>query len=127
MTAIEQRIFRIGALMVAAGTILCGSMFGVRQGISFLAGGTLSGLSLAWLRATVNAIAFSDRRRSTVRVVGSFILRLVLIPLSLYAIIRFLYLGIIAAVAGFAIFNCSVFIEGLYEALRKSKDDPGSQ
>lgn len=127
MIALEQRIFRIGALMVAAGTILCGLVFGVRQGVSFFAGGALSAISLAWLRHTVNALSFTDRQASVIRVVGSFILRLVLIPLCLYAIIRFLYLGIIAAVAGFAIFNCSVFVEGLYEAFRKSQDDPGSK
>jgi hypothetical protein len=32
--------------------------------------------------------------------------------------IRFLFLGIIAAVAGFALFNCSIFVEGIREALK---------
>lgn len=125
MTAIEYRIFRIGALMVIAGSILTWLIFGAREGVSFFAGGLLAAISIAWLRHTVNAIVFSDRQRSVTRVVGGFILRLLLIPLCLYAMLRFLYMGIVAAVAGFAVFNCSIFIEGLYEAFKSSRDDPG--
>jgi hypothetical protein len=127
MTALEQRIFRIGALMIVAGSLLSSLIFGARHGISFLAGGLLAAISMAWLRHTVNAIVYSDRQRSITRVVGGFVLRLLLIPLCLYAMMRFLYMGIIAAVAGFAVFNCSIFVEGLYEAFRSSKDDPGTE
>jgi hypothetical protein len=34
--------------------------------------------------------------------------------------IRFLFLSIPAAVAGFALFNCSIFVEGILEALKGS-------
>jgi len=127
MSAIEYRIFRIGAVMVIAGSILAWLIFGARTGVSFCAGGLLAAISMAWLRHTVNAIVFTERQRSASRVVGGFILRLLLIPLSLYVMIRFLFVGIIAAVAGFAVFNCSIFVEGLREAFKSSRNDPGTK
>ena len=106
--------------MVLAGALLAWPIFGARLGASFLMGGVLAGISMAWLRHTVNSIVLYDRRRSVTRVVGGFILRLMLIPLCLYAMIRFLYVGVIAAVAGFAVFVCSVFVEGILEAFDSS-------
>jgi MFS family permease len=120
MTIIERRIFIIGAWLVLGGTLLALILFGWRYGFGFLAGGALAALSLAWLRKSVDALLFKPRRKAETRAVVGFILRLLLIPMGLYAIIRFLYGGIIAAVAGFAIFNFSVFIEGVYEALKSS-------
>jgi hypothetical protein len=113
--------------MVLTGAFLTWPIFGVRLGASFLMGGVLAGVSMAWLRHTVNSMVFHDRRRSITRVIGGFILRLMLIPLCLYAMIRFLYVGIIAAVGGFAVFNCSIFVEGLHEALKSSRNDPGTK
>jgi hypothetical protein len=54
------------------------------------------------------------------RVLAGFICRLLLIPLCLYAMMRFLFLDVIAAVAGFALFVCSVFVEGILEAFGSS-------
>jgi len=113
--------------MVIAGSILAWLIFGARDGVSFCAGGLLAAVSMAWLRHTVSVIVFADRRRSATRVVGGFVLRLLLIPLCLYVMIRFLFMGIIAAVAGFAVFNCSIFVEGLREAFKSSRDDPGTK
>jgi hypothetical protein len=120
MTIVERRLFGIGALLLAAGTLLTGVLFGLKAALSFLAGGSLGAASLAWLRHTVNSLVFSDPRRSASRILGGYLLRLVLIPLCLYVMIRFLFAGIIAAVAGFAAFNCSIFIEGLLEAFKGS-------
>ena len=121
MTIIERRIFRIGAMMSLAGTAVCAMVFGIRIGVSFLAGSLLGALSLAWLRWTVTRIVFADPEGSVNRVIVGFILRLLLIPLCLYAMIRFLLAGVVAAVAGFALFTCGIFIEGVYEALKKPK------
>jgi hypothetical protein len=41
-----------------------------------------------------------------------------LIPLCLYAIIRLFFFGIIAAIAGFAVFSSCILIEGLLEAFK---------
>lgn len=121
MTEVERRIFWIGACLSLGGAVACAAVFGLRHGFALLAGGVLGGLSLAWLRWTVTRIVFSDRKGSVNRVIVGFILRLLLIPLGLYAMIRFLLAGVVAAVAGFALFTCGIFIEGVYEALKKPK------
>jgi hypothetical protein len=123
MTIIERRIFRIGAILSLLGTVACALAFGFRVGVSFLAGSLLGILSLAWLRWTVTRIVFTDPKGSVNRVIVGFILRLLLIPLCLYAMIRFLSAGVVAAVAGFALFTCGIFIEGVYEALKKLNDN----
>jgi len=123
MTSVERRIFLIGTSLTTAGAVIGTVVFGMREGLSFLFGGALGGASLAWLRGTVGSLMLRDRRGSITRVIVSFMLRLLLIPLCLYAMIRFLYGGLIAAVAGFAVFNCSIFVEGVYEALKGSGKD----
>jgi hypothetical protein len=115
---IELRIFRTGACLVGIGAVLTAFFFGFRQGTSFLAGGLLSAANLAVLRHSVNTALLGRSRNSGFRVVASYVLRLVLIPLCLYAMMRFLFLGIIAAIAGFAAFNCGIFIEGVFEAFK---------
>ncbi len=117
---LESRIFVIGACLVAGGSLLTLFLFGWRNGASFLAGGVLAGVNLWMLRLAVNAAVFYDSKRSRRRILAGYFLRLLLIPLFLYAMIRFLFLGVIAAVAGFAMFNCSIFIEGILEILKGS-------
>jgi hypothetical protein len=113
---IERRLAWIGIGLVLAGSIVTALRFGLLTGASFLAGGALAAVNLAWLRQIVSGLAFSDPKTSRRRLLAGYIVRLVLIPLGLYAMIRFLSLSIPAAVAGFAVFNCSVFVEGVLEA-----------
>ncbi len=117
---IERRIFWIGVWLAAGGSLLTWFLFGFRNGASFLAGGALAGLNLLMLRTAVTAALFYDPKRSKRRILAGYFLRLLLIPLCLYAMIRFLFLGVIAAVGGFAVFNCSIFVEGVLEALKGS-------
>ena len=119
---IERRIFWIGTWLVAGGSLFVWLIFGWRSGVSFCAGGALAGANLALLRSAVNAALLSDPKRSKRRILGGYFLRLLLIPLCLYAMIRFLFLGVLAAVAGFAVFNCSVFVEGVFEAFKGSSE-----
>jgi hypothetical protein len=123
MTALELRLFRMGALLLGTGTIIAFWGFGPVKGLSFAAGGLLAWLSLAWLRRTVTFIVFSDRRGSTSRVIIGYLLRLVLIPACLYVMIRFLFFSVVAAVAGFAVFNASILAEGVYEAFKSSSKE----
>jgi hypothetical protein len=113
---LERRLFRLGAGLTAVGTVVAYLGFGAIAGVSFLAGGILAGGNLLWLRSSVSAIVLHDPKRSKFQVLGGFILRLLLIPLCLYAMIRFLFLDVRAAVAGLAVFVCSVFVEGVLEA-----------
>jgi hypothetical protein len=74
-------------------------------------------LNLFWLRKAVNSIVFYDPKGSKRRILAGYFFRLLLIPLCLYAMIRFLFLGVLALVAGFAAYNFSILVEGILEAL----------
>ncbi len=114
---LESRLLFIGGILVCLGSVLVSLGYGVHYGISFLAGGMLSAANLAWLRHTVNS-ALGKPDKSQFRIVAGFILRLLLIPLFLYAIIRLFFFGIIAAIAGFAVFSSCILVEGLLEAFK---------
>ncbi len=117
--AFETRSFRTGAILVAAGTVATGLIFGLAHAVCFFAGGLLSALNMQMLRHSIN----SALRRSSnpqMRTVSSYLLRLLLIPLCLYAIMRVFFSGVIAAIAGFAVFGCGIFLEGVVEAVKNN-------
>ncbi len=117
----ERRIPVIGGVLVAAGSVLVFLLYGAFSGLSFLAGGGLAALSMLWLRRSIEGLLLDDAKRSKRRALSGFFLRLLLIPLCLYVMIRFLFMSVFAAVAGFAVFHCSVFVEGLLEAFESRK------
>lgn len=117
---VEKRIFTIGAWLALGGSLLVGLVLGGRQGMSFAAGCVLAALNLAWLRRTVGHMMGPHRERSRLRILLEFLARLLLIPLCLYAMIRLLFLGAIAATAGFALFYSGVLIEGVLQAARRA-------
>ncbi|HTY63255.1 MAG TPA: ATP synthase subunit I [Acidobacteriota bacterium] len=114
----ERKVFWIGMWMVAAGTAVTALSFGLRYGICFLLGGLLSAVNLKLLIRTVNAALARSDRISGIRITAGYILRLLLIPLCLYAIMHFLFSGIIAATAGFVVFSSGFLIEGIFEAVK---------
>lgn len=120
MESLERRLLWLGIWLAVGGTILVWIIFGLRAGLSFAAGAALGGGDLSWLRSSILAILSGDLKRSKSQVLAGFFLRLLLIPLCLYVMIRFLFLDILAAVAGFAVFICSVFVEGVLEAFGSS-------
>ena len=120
MKSLERRIFLLGLWLVVAGSILTAILYDVLHAVSLLAGGAIAGISLLWLRQAVDAIIFYDPKSSKRRILGGFFLRLLLIPLCLYAMMRFLFLSLPGVVVGFALFNCSVLVEGILEAFEGS-------
>ncbi len=120
MGSLERRLLWLGIYLAVGGTILVWMIFGQREGLSFAAGAALGGGDLSWLRSSILAILSGDLKHSKSQVLAGFFLRLLLIPLCLYVMIRFLFLDILAAVAGFAVFICSVFVEGVLEAFGSS-------
>ena len=117
---IERRIFWLGSCLLAAGCAVTWIYFGMLTAISFLFGGMLAALNMAWLRHTVSFLTLHDAKVSKRRVLAGYLLRLLLIPLCLYAMIRFLFWSLTAAVAGFALFHCSILFEAILEALDRS-------
>ena len=115
----ESRAFRTGGILVTAGTLLTVPIFGFAHAACFLAGGLLSAVNMLMLRRSINS-TLSRGSNSRLRSVSSYILRLLLIPLCLYAIMRLFFFGIIAAIAGFVVFGCGIFLEGVLEAFKGS-------
>ena len=115
--AFESRSFRMGVILVIAGTLLTGLFFGFFHGICFLAGGILSALNMQLLERSIH-VALSRSENPKFRTVGSYIVRLLLIPVCLYGIMRVFFWGIIAAIAGFAVFSGGIFLEGVREAFK---------
>jgi len=116
--AFERKVFWIGTCLVAAGTIVTLLIFGLKYGISFFLGGLLSALNLKLLVRTVNTALVRSDSISGIRITAGYILRLLLIPLGLYAIMHFFFFGIIAATAGFVVFSSGFLIEGIFEAAK---------
>ena len=114
----EKRIFAAGAVLGFCGAAAASLWLGPAAGASFLLGAALSAINLAWLRAGIGRLMLADRSTSQRRVLMAFIARLLLIPLVLCAMLRFLFFSLPAAVAGFAVFHCGVLFEGILEACR---------
>jgi F0F1-type ATP synthase assembly protein I len=117
---LERRLLLVGACLLLLGGATILTIWDLNRTLSFVGGGLLGGLSLTWLRKGLGAIFSEDRKTAKRRVLAGFLLRLLLIPLCLYAMIRFLFLSVPAAVAGFAVLHFSVFIEGIREAFSNS-------
>ena len=117
----ERKAFWIGTWMVAAGTVVAAAVFGLKYGVAFLMGGLLSAINLKLLVRTVNAALARSKRISSIRITAGYILRLLLIPLCLYAIMHFFLAGIIAATAGFVVFSSGFLIEGILEAVKSGE------
>jgi hypothetical protein len=114
---IERRLLFISLWLSILGAILTGLLFDASRGLSFLCGSALAIGSVLWLRDGLNAVMLQDQKAVKQRALAGFLLRLLLIPLCLYAMIRFLFLSAAAAALGFAVTHCSIFVEGLLEAL----------
>jgi hypothetical protein len=69
-----------------------------------------------WLRSSIGKVFARGPRSSNLRVLAGYFLRLLLIPFSLYVMIRFLTVDVIAAVAGMMVLIGSVLVEGVLEA-----------
>ena len=70
----EKRVFRIGILVIALGSVPIFPFFGFRAGGSFLAGGALSAVSLLWLRYSVGSLTLANAKHSKQRILAGFLL-----------------------------------------------------
>ena len=120
MDSLEKRLLQLGLGLALVGTILTWVLFGGGAGLSFLAGALLAAGDLAWLRTSIGLVLSREPKGAKSKVLAGFFLRLLLIPLCLYVMMRLLSFGIIAATAGFAVFSCGIFLEGILEAFKSS-------
>jgi hypothetical protein len=106
-----------GSGLVVLSGVLAGLVIDARAGLSVTAGGALAAVNLAWTGAAMERILLTQPERARRGATAGYLLRLMLILLILYATIRLHFLSAPAAVAGFAVFYCSIFVEGVLEAL----------
>jgi hypothetical protein len=121
--SLEHRLLRIGGLLNATVSAGAWVWFGPEAALSCVVGGVLAAISMHWLGRTVSAVVAPHPTGSKRAVLLGYLLRLVLIPLCLYAMLRLHFLAILAVVAGFAAFIFALLIEGILEATGKSPDD----
>ena len=117
LPALRRRILRVGLGLTGLAAVLAGLVFDPRVALSLVLGGALAAANVGWIGATSEGLSLRDAGHSRSRVLAGYFLRLLLIVLALYATIRLHFLSAPAAVAGFAVFYCSIFVEGVLEAL----------
>lgn len=113
--SVERRLIWLTLGFAAAGSLIAWICFSLRAGMSFAAGAAIGCGNLLWIRFTVDRVFARGGKGSTAPVVAGYLARLMLIPLSLYAMIRFFSVDVIAAVAGLVVLVCSVLAEGILE------------
>jgi hypothetical protein len=116
MEMVERRLVWISLGLAAAGSMAAWVCFGVREGLSFAGGAAMGGGELLWLRSSIGKMFARGRGSSSLPVLAGYFVRLLLIPVSLYVMIRFLFVDVIAAVIGMMVLIGSVLVEGILEA-----------
>ena len=119
---LERRLFRIGLLLTAVASVVCWFWSGLEAAVSCMVGGALAAISMHWLSRTVSAAVAPHPKASKRAVLLGYALRLMLIPLCLYAMLRLHFLSIPAVVGGFAAFTFAALIEGILEATGRRPD-----
>jgi len=108
-----RRISRLTLILGFIGAAAVASVRGVRDGLAFLIGASLSYVSFWGWQQLANAITPGRKPRSA----KFFILRMIAILALAYVIIRFLGLNIAVAVAGLLVSTVAVLLEIIYELI----------
>jgi hypothetical protein len=119
---IERRLFRIGLILTCVASAISWIWAGFEGAVSCFAGGALAAASMHWLSRTVSAAVSPSPKASKRAVLLGYVLRLMLIPLCLYAMLRLHFFSIPAVVGGFAAFTFAALIEGILEAAGRRPD-----
>jgi hypothetical protein len=99
-------------LAIAASAVLVITK-GIRIGLAFLIGATVSCGSFWGWRQLVDALAPGPKKRSSF----PFVLRILLLMAAAYAIIRFLGLNVAAAASGLLVSAAAVLLELIFELI----------
>ncbi|NIM91251.1 MAG: hypothetical protein GTO17_09920 [Candidatus Aminicenantes bacterium] len=114
-TRILQRIPLEIFLLSLIGAIITTFLFKVMTGLFVLAGGILAAASFFWLKSSLSRLLIHPNKSKVLRsVLGSYLLRLLLIIAVFSIIIIFFLEKIIAFMAGFSI----IILVFLVEAIR---------
>jgi len=114
-TRILQRVPLEILLLSLIGAFIASFLFNVMTGVFVLAGGVLAAASFFWLKSSLSKfLVHPDKRKLLLSVLGSYVLRLLLIIAIFSIIIIFFSKKIIAFMAGFS----TIILVFLAEAIR---------
>ncbi len=103
--------------MTGLAALFCWAFAGFRAGVSCGIGGVLAAASLGWLSRTIRAALAPQETPPIRRFLVVYVLRLMLIPLGLYAMLRLHFFSLPAALVGLAAFHMAVLVEGICQAI----------
>jgi hypothetical protein len=108
-----RRISRLIWILGLIGTVAAASLRGIRDGLAFLIGASLSYASFWGWQQIAHAITPGRKPRSS----PFFVFRILAIVALAYVIIRFLGLNAAVAVAGLLVSAAAVLLEIIYELI----------
>jgi len=120
MSALIRRGLWLGVLM----TGVAGIGWGWGMGLSVLLGSGVAWLNFRWMQRGIDrALMGGPSRKSDLKVIAQYVLRLLLILATVFAIIHFSFLSLAGGVIGLSIFVLAGMSEAvilLYRQLRRS-------
>src|ERR1700688_2661905 len=108
-----RRVTWIILALAVLGSAVLAIVKGIRIGLAFLIGATVSYGSFWGWRQLVDALTPEPKKRSSF----SFALRILLLIALAYAIIRFLGLNVAAAASGLLVSAAALLLEFIYELI----------
>jgi hypothetical protein len=108
-----RRVTWIILILAITGSAVLGMMKGIRTGLAFLVGSTVSYASFWGWRQVVDAVAPTPKKRSSF----PFVLRILLLLVLAYAIIKYLGLNVAAAASGLLVSAAAVLLELVFELI----------
>ena len=100
-------------ILALTGSAVLAVTKGIRVGLAFLIGATVSYVSFWGWRQVVDALAPGPKKRSSF----PFVLRILLLLVLAYAIIKFLGLNVAAAASGLLVSAAAVLLELVFELI----------
>ncbi len=127
--SIEKRILGISLLM--GGTIVLGSFFWIsgRFAMSFLVGAFLSFLNFSWMKQGVDRMIQGFQTEAIIppnsdkRIIFKYFIRYALIGSALYAIFRYQFFEVRAALLGLFLVVIAVLYECLHQVIKSLIED----
>ena len=108
-----RRVKWIILALALTGSAVLGAIKGIRIGLAFLIGASVSYGSFWGWRQLVDALSPAPKKRSSF----PFVLRILLLIAVAYAIIRFLGLNVAAAASGLLVSAAAVLLELIFELI----------
>ena len=118
-----NRIF-INAVWILAALVVAGFLYqGSGLSVSILIGGLLALINHYWMVAGIQAVLGTPTTKKQGLATLKYLLRLLLILGTLFAMIHFAFLSLLGAIVGLSIFVLAGMLEALMQLINQLKPD----